>query len=244
MPNQNKNNKTPRPGCKDLWNSFMVSHAEFSTIADMPICYSTATTAPNDLISFDEAKTIVNRENKKGNKNFKQDSWIHFYIDDYKFDGKRNSIWTYPFEALKILVHFAGIITPDFSTYADFPDPLKRFNTYRMRAFGCWMNILGIPVINNVRWGTIETWPYSFDGIPKHSIVSIGTVASDLKTKQGRILFEQGLSEMVKIIKPRAILVYGSSNYPFFDKLRESDIKIITFQSKKNQIFSKRCTIE
>ena len=41
--------------------------------------------------------------------------------------------------------------TPDFSTYQDFPEPLKVYNTYRMRAFGYWLTKNGIKVINNIR---------------------------------------------------------------------------------------------
>lgn len=59
-----------------------------------------------------------------------------------------------PYKALEKLRQCAGIITPDFSTYQDDPEPIKLYNTYRMRAFGRWLTTLGFPVINNVRWGT------------------------------------------------------------------------------------------
>lgn len=49
-----------------------------------------------------------------------------------------------------------------------------------MLSFGRWISQFGIPVINNVRWGTEETWEYCFDGIPYNSIVAIGTVASGI----------------------------------------------------------------
>ncbi|MBQ0071809.1 MAG: DUF4417 domain-containing protein [Spirochaetales bacterium] len=53
--------------------------------------------------------------------------------------------------ALKILRHFSGVITPDFSTNQDFPEAIKIYATYRMRAFGSWLGCEGIEVINNVR---------------------------------------------------------------------------------------------
>lgn len=102
-------------------------------------------------------------------------AFVCWFIDDYKFDGPRG-IWHDSAHVLKVLRHFAGAITPDFSTYQDFPEPLKIYNTYRMRAFGYWLGKNGIPVINNVRWGTPESWRYCFDGIPDNSIVCIGTV--------------------------------------------------------------------
>ena len=101
-----------------------------------------------------------------------------------------------------------------------------------MRAFGCWMNALGIPVINNVRWGTYETWSYCFSGIPRESTVAIGSVASGIRKLSNRPLFEEGLKKMVSVIKPRRILIYGSANYPFIQNLRKQDIEIISIPSK------------
>ncbi|MCF0106739.1 MAG: DUF4417 domain-containing protein [Holdemanella sp.] len=62
-------------------------------------------------------------------------------------------------------------ITQDFSTFSDFPDPLKRWNTYRMRAFGVWLTRNNINVINNIRWGKEETWEYCFNGLLDNSIL-------------------------------------------------------------------------
>ncbi len=84
------------------------------------------------MISYSDAKILCN--NFKRYKNFSVDAFVHFYVDDYKFDSN-NGIWADWRKALKILKHFAGIITPDFSTNSDFPEPLKIWNTYRMRAF-------------------------------------------------------------------------------------------------------------
>ncbi|MBQ0071515.1 MAG: DUF4417 domain-containing protein, partial [Spirochaetales bacterium] len=39
-------------------------------------------------------------------------------------------------------------ITPDFSTNQDFPEAIKIYATYRMRAFGYWLGREGIEVIN------------------------------------------------------------------------------------------------
>ncbi|WP_029232630.1 DUF4417 domain-containing protein [Butyrivibrio sp. VCB2006] len=233
-------NQSPRNGCFDMWNAFMVKEATFSFMSDIPTCPCTAQKPPVQLISYEDAKALCKKEMKKGNPSFMYDAFIHFYIDDQKFDGKQSSIWTYPDKALEIISHFSGIITPDFSTNADFPDPIKRYNTYRMRALGYWISQQGIPVINNVRWGTEETWSYCFDGIPKHSTVAIGTVASNLKSLSVRATFEMGLNKMVEAIAPSTIIVYGSANYPFFETLNKQGITIIAFPSKTSEAFARR----
>ncbi len=219
--------KQPRKGCHDIWNAFMTKGAVYSH-NDIPICPSTASIIPKGLIDYTMTKHISHPE-----------FFVHFYIDDYKFDGK-HGIWQEPEKALERLLPYAGVITPDFSTYQDMPEPLKIYNTFRCRAFGYWLTTQGIPVINNVRWGTPETYWYCFDGIPLHSTVAIGTVASGLREIRNRKRFETGLAEMVRRIAPYVIIVYGSSNYDCFDVLKSSGIAIITFPSKTASAFKER----
>ena len=216
-----------RIGCKDIWNAFMTNGARYTSL-DIPICPSTATEIPIGLIGFDETKSAPH-----------QDYFVHFYLDDYKFDGARG-IWQQPEKALERLRNYAGVITPDFSTYQDMPEPLKVYNVFRSRAFGFWLGVQGVPVINNVRWGTPETYCYCFEGIPRGSVVAIGTVGSGLRELRNRPRFESGLHEMVDRIKPSAIIVYGSSHYECFDNLREMGMKIVTFPSKTAQAYEGR----
>ncbi len=226
--------KQHRTGCKDLWNAFMVDGALFSS-HDIPFCPTHIPDGlPKELISFAEAKTLYNKEIRKGKKEFHHNAWIHFYCDDQYFDGIHNSIWHFPKKALTIIRQFNGIITPDFSTYSDFPDPIKRYNTYRMRAFGYWCQSMGIPVLNNVRWGTSETWEYCFDGIEKGTVICIGTVASGLREIENRFDFYEGFYEMIRILTPKTIIVYGSSRYAALQKAQEKGIEIITFTSQTN----------
>ncbi|MDD6276054.1 MAG: DUF4417 domain-containing protein [Clostridia bacterium] len=142
--------------------------------------------------------------------------------------------------ALKVLCHFAGVITPDFSTYQDFPEPIKIYNTYRMRAFGYWLGVNGISVINNVRWGTSETYRYCFDGVQQNSIIAIGTCGGSPRKHIDRKRFEAGLAEFVNRLQPHTIVVYGSANYDCFDRLREQGIKIVAFSSETAKAFERR----
>ena len=229
----------PRKGCKDIWNAFMVRGAAFSP-NDTPYCPTTALSVPANLVSYEEAKTIHRNAMRNGHTDYCIKAFIHFWIDDQKFDGARKGIWQCPLEALEIIRHFAGIITPDFSTNADFPEPIKLYNTYRMRAFGFWIASQGIPVINNVRWGTAETWRYCWDGIAHNSIVAVGTVASGLRKLENRPLFEIGLAKMVEELRPHSILVYGSANYKCFDDLRSQGIYIKAIPSRMDQVFTRR----
>ena len=115
--------KNVRSGCRDIWNAFMVKGATF-TENDIPLCPTTATELPHAVITWEEAKSIYKKHRIKKDTDFKNNAYVCWYIDDYKFDGPRGIWHDYNF-AIKVLCHFAGVITPDFSTYQDFPEPWK-----------------------------------------------------------------------------------------------------------------------
>ena len=204
---------------------------------DIPFCPTTAAELPHGIVTWEEAKAIY-KKNISVKSDFLYDAFVCFYIDDYKFDGPRG-IWHDAKHALAVLCHFAGVITPDFSTYQDFPEPLKIYATYRMRLMGYWLGRNGLAVINNVRWGTEETYSYCFDGIPKNSVVCIGTAGSPRKLID-RERFEKGLEELVRVLQPYTILIYGSANYPCFDKLIDQGIKVIAYPGSTASAFDKR----
>lgn len=227
-----------RSGCKDVWNAFMVKGATF-TENDIPVCPTTAKEVPHDVITWEEAKAIYKKHRIKKDLEFKHDAFVCWYLDDYRFDGPRGIWHDYNF-ALKVLCHFSGVITPDFSTYQDFPEPLKIYNTYRMRTFGYWLGVNGIPVINNVRWGTPESFRYCFDGVEKNSIIAIGTCGGSPKKYIDRKRFEAGLAELVNRLQPHTIIVYGSANYDCFERLRDQGINIVAFSSETAKAFERR----
>lgn len=227
-----------RAGCKDIWNAFMTEGASFGK-HDIPYCPTTATDIPKDQVTWEEARELFRKYLAKNEENFFLDVYINWYIDDYKFDSSRGIWHDYNF-ALKVIKHFAGVITPDFSTYQDFPYPIKINATYRMRAFGYWLGQQGINVINNVRWGTEESYDYCFEGIPKNSIVSIGTVGGGPRKLIDRERFEVGLYKMIEILHPHTILVYGSANGECFNELRKLGIRIVSYQSRTARIYEGR----
>lgn len=217
------------------WNPEMVQGAQFD--GDIPICPTRISELPKKIITWEEAKAIFNKKMKSGEENYFLDAFVCFNIDDYKFDTSRG-IWFCYKKAIKVLKHYKGIITPDFSTYDDFPRPIKYFNTYRMRAFGWGSLKEGLEVINNVR-GSIDDIDFCFKGLPKNDIVFIGTVGSSIQYKDNRHDFEEWLSVMISELTPHTIIVLGSANYPCFENLKQQGIKIIQFDGATAQKFKK-----
>lgn len=222
-----------RPNLKDIWwNAFMVKDCKEWDTKNIPFCRTLKEEIPCNLITWKEAIAIFHRRIKK-DSSFKEAAYICFYLDDYLFDGM-HGVWFCYHKAYEVIRHFGGIITPDFSTYADFPVELKAWNTYRMRAFGFWCSTRGINVINNVRWSE-DTLDICFNGIPKNGIVALGVVASRLKNLKNRGDFEKYLIKMIEVLKPHTILVYGSANYACFKSLWTNGIRIVVYPSRRNK---------
>ncbi len=233
-----KVNNSIRPGCKDIWNAFMVEGAYFGKY-DIPFCPTTATDVPQKMVTWNEAKELHRKHISRKEYDYKENAFVNWYLDDYKFD-RPSGIWHKYNYVLTVLRHFAGAITPDFGTNQDFPAAVKIYATYRMRAYGYWLGKEGIKIINNVRWGTAETYSYCFEGIPKNSIISIGTVGGSPRKIIDRHRFENGLYRMVEILKPHTILIYGSDKGKCFDILRKQGITIVSFQSRTAKVYEGR----
>jgi len=89
-------------------------------------------------------------------------------------------------------------------------------NVYRNRALGCFFQRHGIYVIPNVRWGDERSYTtcvlpecFAFLGVPKHSIVSVGTYGC-IKGEENNRHFRDGLAAMINHLEPEIVLVYGS----------------------------------
>lgn len=70
-----------------------------------------------DWIGFNQVKTTQKRKGKG----------VHFFLDDYQF----NRVWQYPNRYIDSLKQFDFVMSPDFSTYTDFPKALQIYNHFR-----------------------------------------------------------------------------------------------------------------
>ncbi len=165
---------------------------------------------PTKAIPFDKIKSASDKN-----------QWVHFYIDDYRFE----CLWNRPERYLNQLRSFAGVITPDFSVFTYLPEAMQIWNTYRNRALAYWLQSHGIPIIPNVRWGLEESYDYCFDGIAKGSTVAVSTNGC-LRSKENREWFRRGLCAMVRRLEPAAIVNYGSLSKDLYDAVFAQGIPV------------------
>lgn len=135
---------------------------------------------------------------------------VHFFLNDYMIER----IWTYPYRYLKVLKQYRSVIGPDFSMFIE---PKARainiYNCWRNRCLDSFLQRNGIEVIPTVVWGSPDTFDYCFDGLPRHSVVAVGSVGSSWN----KDLFIYGFEKMVKRLKPHTIVYVG----PLYPEIEE-----------------------
>ena len=108
---------------------------------------------------------------------------------------------------------------------------MQLWNTYRGRALAHWLQENGIKVIPNVRFNDERTYDFCFDGIEKDKTVAVGTHGC-IKRRADKAYFKAGLSELVKRLSPKNIIVYGAAPDEIFKEYKDSGINIIAFESE------------
>ena len=91
-----------------------------------------------NFISFNYAKSTKDGTGKG----------VHFFIDDYQF----NRLWSNIDRYVPILSRFDWVMTPDFSTYTDFPKAIQIYNHYRKHWVGAYLQEAGVRVIPTISW--------------------------------------------------------------------------------------------
>lgn len=118
--------------------------------------------------------------------------------------------------SLSHISKYPGVISHDCSLYIDAPLCVQIAGIYLNRAVGYYLSKQGIYVIPNIRWGDERTYTdelfgekIAFQGVDKHSIVSIGTYGQ-IKSAESKRYFRKGLIAMLDELEPKVVLVYGA----------------------------------
>lgn len=227
-----------RHGIVDQWNARFVQGAKWTDQGN-PCVKTTAVMPPSKVISWRQAARIHKENLRHGKVGYRCNAFIHTCIDDVKFDGKRAGIWADLSNFISVAAHFGGVACVDFSTCADFPEPLLRWQFYRIRVVEFALAQAGVPVIVNARWATRDTWSYSIAELPTRSMLSVGTVGSGLKLLVNRPTFDAGLREIVRTKEPTCLVVIGSKNYSSIREAENAGVRIIQFDGETASAFKK-----
>lgn len=197
------NRSTVRDLADDGFNARLVEDATFTGYLEFPeIKKPDRIIIPDSMIPFSKRRYTDNHKEA-----------LMFYEHDLKFRDLLVGVDDYIDE----LRQFSVIISPDCSLYRDMPLVLQMTNVYLNRQIGHYLQQQGCYVITNVRWGDERSYtriildevPFAFLGVPKQSIVSIGTYGC-CKSKEDKVHLRQGLKAMLDELEPEVVLVYGA----------------------------------
>lgn len=146
------------------------------------------------------------------------DKIVHFFLDDYKFE----ILWKDPEPRIEKLKEYRAILSPQFSMYTEMPVAVQIYQVFKSRWCGAYFQSKGLKVIPSLVWGEADTFWFSFDGVNEGSVVAVSTVG--MRTEKQ--LFLAGYKEMLRRIKPKAIICYG-------DPFEEMEGKLIVIDYAK-----------
>lgn len=142
----------------------------------------------------------------------------------YEHDPEFRDFISIPQNYIEDLRNIHIFSTPDCSLYRDMPLWEQLANIGVSRSLGYYLQQQGKYVIPNVRWGDERTYSKkifgfspAFSGIPKNSVVSIGSYGCS-KTREDKYYLEAGLEAMLTDLIPTDVIVYGSYSHKIFGK--------------------------
>lgn len=141
----------------------------------------------------------------RGNCSNTDQKAVHFFLDDYQF----YSLWRTPDRYVDKLSKFRYVLTPDFSTYTDFPKAIQIYNHYRKHWVGAYLQEYGCRVIPTISWSTPDSYEWCFDGEPEGGTVAVSSVGC-MNGKQKKELFLFGYNAMIERLHPEIIIFYGT----------------------------------
>jgi len=175
-------------------NKQKLVRSEFETMGkyDMPIIRK-------QVIDIEDIK-LINFNNIKYNDDKNTNRTVQFFTHDYRFDY----VYSHPMLAVEKLKQYYCLLSPDYSLYTDMPLALQIKNTFKNRWCGAYWQSLGLNVIPTIEWGDERSFDFCFDGVEEGSIVAVSTYGKQKIEEE----FMKGYNEMLKRIKPCAIICY------------------------------------
>lgn len=177
---------------------------------------------PKKMISLNYAKTTKNI----------QDYYIHFFIDDYQFER----VYKYVDKWFNILKNSNGIISPDFSLYANMPRAYQVFQVYKTRFIESYYSNKGVKVIPRITWSDKESLDYVLDGLDNIEVFAVTT--NGLKYyKELQKEFIENLLYVIEKLNTKKVLIIG---FEFEElKILKDKVEIIFFDNYKQQAYKK-----
>lgn len=126
---------------------------------------------------------------------------------DYKLMKLSNYIELY----LPLLELFKCVCNPDFSMYADLGLAKQISNKLKSHEVAYILQEHGIPILPSITWSSPKSYLFCFEGFSKGGAVIVSTIGT-LRNECSRMYFKNGFLEMLKVLSPDSVILYGDVN--------------------------------
>ena len=193
----------------DEFHAFLVKDAKFTNEEEYPILREDMipSTAPKRIIPFE--KGITSHADL-------HDTFICTFSPDRTFKRIKSN----PKRYIDFFKRTAGLIGFDYSIHSDMPIIKQKSQINDNLSLTYFYGNLGIPIIPNIRCGIDDLLPEFLQAIPKKCMVSIGTHGF-IKHKYEKYEWYCFLNQIIPVIQPTKLIVYGSLKGKLFDTIRE-----------------------
>ena len=138
-------------------------------------------------------------------------AFVQSFKDDYKFDTRNGVLYDTGSIARMLRKKRMGMLTPDFSTFADSHPEICRWNLFRSRLVGYELEQQGIDVIPTLMWWDDESAERAAWGLVPGRTYAVSTI-NVAGSRQSRRRFSERIRRICADLKPRTLLVYGSAD--------------------------------
>jgi len=180
---------------------------------------------PEQLVAFDDRKRALSPAT----------SGIHFFRDDVKFD----SVLRNPLAWVPRFTEFSILLTPDSSLGDDMPSWLRQQRTCYSRAVGAIWESRGFTVVPTLRWRSLEDISFVTSGIPLGGTIALSNYGARRNPAE-RHVFQSGAEQILKILKPNHVLLYGSLDTTL-QSLFDEHTRVIAYRSPIDILRVARC---
>ena len=201
----------------DEFQAYLVQDASFTSKEEYPILRKDmiSTTPPKRILPF--SKAINSKEDLS-------DTFICTFSPDNTFKRVLHN----PKRYVDFFKRTAGLLGFDFSIHSDMPIIKQKKCIDDNLSLTYFYGNQGIPIIPNLRCGIDELLPEFLETIPHKSMVAIGTHGF-IKYKYEKYEWYCFLNNIIPILNPSTIIVYGSLKGKLFDEIKK-DVRIIEYE--------------
>lgn len=190
-------NKSSYP--RDLYNLRLLTGLSSANHFGLPCLRGFIPSSISNPLPFHEARALW----RKGKS--LRGYFVHFYIEDVKFECLRRT----PERYLEMLKSADFIISPDFSTYRNYPFPILLKNAFDNILLGAYFERKGVKVVANTIWSTPIFYEILFSGQPKNGAICVSSNSLNLRDKKGIKHWLHGYNEAIKRLNPRLVIRFG-----------------------------------